>query len=45
MRKQGLEDLSQVKWAVLESSGTITFVPKDPPSPSGQNDGREDPSS
>jgi uncharacterized membrane protein YcaP (DUF421 family) len=45
MRKHGLEDLSQVKWAVLESSGTITFVPKDPPSPNGQDDEREDPSS
>jgi uncharacterized membrane protein YcaP (DUF421 family) len=45
MRKHGLEDLSQVKWAVLESSGTITFVPKGPPSPNGQDDEREDPSS
>lgn len=38
MRKQGLEDLSQVKWAVLESSGTITFVPKDRPATNGKDD-------
>jgi uncharacterized membrane protein YcaP (DUF421 family) len=44
MRKQGLEDLSQVKWAVLESSGTITFVPKDRPATNGNDDEREDPS-
>lgn len=45
MHKQGLEDLSQVKWAVLESSGTITFVPKDRPATNGKDDEREDPSS
>jgi uncharacterized membrane protein YcaP (DUF421 family) len=28
MRKQGLSDLSDVEWAVLESSGNITFVPE-----------------
>jgi uncharacterized membrane protein YcaP (DUF421 family) len=28
MHKQGLERLSQVKWAILEGSGHITFVPK-----------------
>lgn len=44
MRKQGLEDLSQVKWAVLESSGSITFVPNDRPATSAKHDDREDPS-
>jgi uncharacterized membrane protein YcaP (DUF421 family) len=29
MRKQGIGDLSEVRWAVLEGSGNITFVPKD----------------
>jgi uncharacterized membrane protein YcaP (DUF421 family) len=28
MRKQGLSQLSEVAWAVLESSGNITFVPE-----------------
>jgi len=28
MRKQGIAELSSVRWAVLESSGTITFVPR-----------------
>lgn len=27
MRKQGISDLKGVRWAVLESSGQITFVP------------------
>jgi uncharacterized membrane protein YcaP (DUF421 family) len=27
MRKQGLTELSQVRWAVLEPSGNVTFVP------------------
>lgn len=43
MRKQGLEHLSQVKWAVLESSGTITFVPKDRPATNGNDDQGGDP--
>jgi uncharacterized membrane protein YcaP (DUF421 family) len=30
MRKQGIADVSEVRWAVLESSGNITFVPKRP---------------
>lgn len=30
MRKQGLADLSQVRFAVLEGSGNITFVPRAP---------------
>jgi uncharacterized membrane protein YcaP (DUF421 family) len=29
MRKQGLGRLDDVEWAVLESSGNITFVPRD----------------
>jgi uncharacterized membrane protein YcaP (DUF421 family) len=28
MRKQGIADVSEVRWAVLEGSGNITFVPK-----------------
>lgn len=28
MRKQGLTQLSEVRWAVLEASGNVTFVPK-----------------
>jgi uncharacterized membrane protein YcaP (DUF421 family) len=28
MRKQGLSDLHEVAWAVLENSGNITFVPE-----------------
>jgi len=27
MRKQGIGDLQEVRWALLESSGQITFVP------------------
>jgi uncharacterized membrane protein YcaP (DUF421 family) len=30
LHKSGLERLSQVKWAVLESDGKISFVPVDP---------------
>ena len=30
MHKAGLERLSQVRWAILESDGKIAFVPKDP---------------
>jgi uncharacterized membrane protein YcaP (DUF421 family) len=44
MHKQGLEDLSQVKWAVLESSGTITFIPKERPPSHGKHDEADDPS-
>jgi uncharacterized membrane protein YcaP (DUF421 family) len=29
MHKQGLAKLQQVKWAILESSGHITFVPEE----------------
>jgi uncharacterized membrane protein YcaP (DUF421 family) len=32
MRKQGLSDLREVAWAVLENSGNITFVPARSPS-------------
>ena len=32
--KQGLERLDQIKWAVLEKSGSITVVPKDQAAPS-----------
>jgi uncharacterized membrane protein YcaP (DUF421 family) len=32
MRKQGLADLDEVAWAVLENSGNITFVPERSPS-------------
>jgi uncharacterized membrane protein YcaP (DUF421 family) len=32
MRKQGLSDLDEVAWAVLENSGNITFVPERSPS-------------
>jgi len=31
MRKQGLARLEDVEWAVLESSGNITFIPKETP--------------
>jgi uncharacterized membrane protein YcaP (DUF421 family) len=27
-RTQGIDDLSKVRWAVLETSGTISFIPK-----------------
>jgi uncharacterized membrane protein YcaP (DUF421 family) len=35
MRKQGLARLDDVQWAVLESSGNITFVPRDRGGPAG----------
>jgi uncharacterized membrane protein YcaP (DUF421 family) len=38
MRKQGIANVSDVRWAVLESGGNITFVPK----PQG-NAGDDDP--
>lgn len=39
MHKQGLEHLHQLKWAVLEPSGHITFVPKTGlPAPSAGDD-------
>lgn len=38
MRKQGIENLSEVAWGVLESSGTITFIPTQNPSRSRQDD-------
>ncbi len=28
MRKQGLTQLSEIRWAVLESSGNVTFIAK-----------------
>jgi len=33
MRKQGIVSLSQVRFAVLEGGGSITFVPVTPPGP------------
>jgi uncharacterized membrane protein YcaP (DUF421 family) len=30
MHKTGLEDIHQVKWAILESDGSITIIPRDP---------------
>jgi uncharacterized membrane protein YcaP (DUF421 family) len=30
MRKCGIADVSEVRWAVLESTGNITFIPKRP---------------
>jgi uncharacterized membrane protein YcaP (DUF421 family) len=34
MHKQGIESISEVKWAILEASGNITFIPKLPPASS-----------
>jgi uncharacterized membrane protein YcaP (DUF421 family) len=30
MRKQGFADLAEIRFAVLESSGNVTFVPREP---------------
>lgn len=38
MHKQGLEHLHQVKWAILESGGHITFVPLTKPNEHGSTD-------
>lgn len=38
MRKNGISDASQVRWAVLESSGNITFVPKANSGSAGDDD-------
>lgn len=35
MHKQGLEALADVKWAILESSGNITFIPRSQALPHG----------
>jgi uncharacterized membrane protein YcaP (DUF421 family) len=40
MRKQGIAELSEVRFAVLESSGNITFVPKHAPGKSAVEDQR-----
>lgn len=41
MRKQGIRDLSEVRLAVLEGSGSITFVPKDARQKTVKHDDRE----
>jgi uncharacterized membrane protein YcaP (DUF421 family) len=38
MRKHGIADVSEVRWAMLESGGTITFIPKHGPVVSNADD-------
>jgi uncharacterized membrane protein YcaP (DUF421 family) len=38
MRKNGIADVSEVRWAVLESGGNITFVPKPKPGASADDE-------
>ncbi len=38
MHKQGLARLSDVKWAILESGGNITFIPRTEVLPHGSNE-------
>ncbi len=44
MRKQGLETLDEVRFAILESGGNITFIPRSPP-PAGAAGSDRDPTS
>jgi uncharacterized membrane protein YcaP (DUF421 family) len=43
MHKSGLEHLDQVKWAILESDGSITVIPMDPADQDKRGQGREGP--
>jgi uncharacterized membrane protein YcaP (DUF421 family) len=38
MHKHGIADVSEVRWAVLESGGTITFIPKQRPAVSASDE-------